>query len=629
VPRETGKVKMMNESVLERLSIEAAIGDRTVCDLLRDNAEKIPDRPALMWEEEGESRTMTWADYRNSVADVAMGLRELGVAPGDFVAIMTLNRPEHVISDLAVLHLGAIPVSIYNTLAPEQIAYIAGHCAAKVAIVENEAFLEKWAKIHPELSDLTAIVVIDEPETERWEFEWLITWRDLKERGVRARETHSQTFEDYWRTVKPEDVATVVYTSGTTGPPKGVVITHRNVLWTTESLVRAAPWDFPLEVMSYLPLAHVAERMATHYLAMRKGATVHFWPDIKTVAEGIVQVRPTAFLGVPRVWEKLRAGILEAVENEPSRSKQAILQRAIDVGLRAVRLEKEDRRVPLPLRLERAFFEKIVYSKVRKRIGLDRTHYAVSSAAPISEEVVEFFFAIGLPLFEIYGMTEASAPITWNRPACPRIGTVGTAIPGVEIRVDDDGEMLARGGNIAAGYYRDREKTAETIDEQGWLHTGDVCTVDRAGYVRVVDRKKELIITAGGKNISPANLETMLKLNPLIGNACVIGDRRPYLVVLVTLDPEGAQAWAGHHDVPFVTIDQFAHESRVVTAVQEAIDVLNERVSNVEKIRRSKILPVAWTSGSEELTPTLKPKRRVIAERYAVDIDELYAGSIR
>lgn len=617
----------MPDVVAERSSIDAAIEDRTVCDLLRHNAETLPDRPALLWKEQGEHRSMTWAEYRNGVADMAMGLRDLGVAPGDFVAIMALNRPEHVICDLAVLHLGAIPVSIYNTLAPEQIAYIAGHCAAKVAIVENETLLRKWADIRPELSDLTAIVVIDEPESDRWEFEWLVTWRDLKERGGRALQAHPQTFEHCWRSVKPEDVATVVYTSGTTGPPKGVVITHRNVLWTTESIARAAAWDFPLEMISYLPLAHVAERMATHYLTMMKAAPVHYWPDIKTLAEGLVDVRPTAFFGVPRVWEKLRAGILEAVENEPDARKRSMVRHAIDVGLRAVRFEKEDRRVPLLLRLERSAFEKLVYSKIRKRIGLGRTHYAVSSAAPISEEVVEFFFAIGLPLLEVYGMSEASAPITWNRPGCPRIGTAGTALPGVQIRLVEDGEILARGGNVAAGYHLDPRKTAETFDAHGWLHTGDVGTVDEAGYVRVVDRKKELIITAGGENISPSNLETMLKVNPLIGQACVIGDRRPYLAALVTLDADGARAWAGHQDMPYLTLAQFAQKQRVVAAVQAAIDVVNDHVSNVEKIRRFKVLPVAWTASSEELTPTLKLRRRVIAERYAADIEELYAPS--
>jgi len=610
-----------------RASIDAAISNRTVCDLLKDNAAAYPDRPALVWKQDGQRRSMTWAEYRRRVTEIAAGLRGLGVAPGDFVAIMALNRPEHVIADLAALHLGAVPVSIYNTLAPEQVAYIAGHCGAKVAIVENEIFLEKWAKIHPELPDLAAIIVIDEPTSDRWEFEWLMTWRDLREKGRHALRARPQALEDYRRVVSPDDPATVVYTSGTTGRTKGVVITHRNVLWTTESLIRAAAWDFPLEVISYLPLAHVAERMATHYLAMRKAGTVHFWRDPKTLREELVHVRPTAFLGVPRVWEKLRIGILEAIEDEPAARKRAALWRAIDVGLRSVRLEKEGHRVPLLLRLKRSMFEKIVYSKIRERIGLERTRYAISSAAPISEEVVEFFFAVGLPLLEIYGMTEASAPITWNRPDRPQIGTVGTALPGVEIRMSEEGEILVRGGNVAACYYRDPEKTTETFDPHGWLHTGDVGTTDQAGYLRLIDRKKELIITAGGENISPATLETRLKVYPLIDQACVIGDRRPYLAALVTLDPDGARAWAEHHDIPFVTLTKFAGEPRVIAAVQAAIDAVNGHVSHVERIRRFKILPVAWTAGREELTPTLKPKRRVIVERYAAEIEQFYAPS--
>jgi long-chain acyl-CoA synthetase len=618
---------MVTNPDTERTAIDAAIADRTVCDLLKENADRFPGKPALLWKEGGEPHSLTWGAYRKRVAEVAMGLRDLGVAPGDSVAIMALNRPEHVIADLATLHLGAIPVSIYNTLAPEQIAYIAKHCGAKVAIVEDEAFLEKWEKIRAELPDLSAVVVIDGLEEGGSDDSWLLSWDEMRARGGRALERYPETFEDYWRSVRPEDVATIVYTSGTTGPPKGVVITHRNVLWTAESVASAAPWDFPLEVMSYLPLAHVAERMATHYLALRKAATVHFLSDIKALADEILEVRPTAFLGVPRVWEKLRAGVLAAVESESNVRKRRVVERALDVGLRTVRLEKEGSRVPLSLRLQRGLFERVVYSKIRDKLGLSRTRYAVSSAAPISDEVVEFFFAIGLPLLEIYGMTEASAPITWNRPGEPRLGTVGSALPGVEMSLAEDGEILARGGNIAAGYFRDAEKTAETFDGDGWLHTGDVGSIDEDGYLRVLDRKKELIITAGGKNISPANLETMLKVNPLIGQACVIGDRRPYLTALVTLDPDGAQAWAEFHKVPFASLADFVRHSKVVEAVQAAIDRVNEHVANVEKIRRFVVLPVAWTVGSEELTPTLKPKRRVIQERYASDIEELYAST--
>ena len=617
---------MSTDPITERASIDAAIEGRTVCDLLADNADKFPDAPALFWKEDGESRNLTWVTYRQKVAEAAMGLRDLGVAPGDFVAIMAGNRPEHVIADLATLHLGAVPVSIYNTLAPEQIAYIARHCSAKVAIIEDQSFLDKWDKIRAELPDLTSVVTIEEPEEDRFDDEWLVMWRDLLVRGGRALERYPETFVDYWRSVRPEDTATVVYTSGTTGPPKGVVITHRNVLWTAESVASAARWDFPLEVMSYLPLAHVAERMATHYLALRKAATVHFLSDIKELAHGLGEVRPTAFLGVPRVWEKLRAGVLAAVEREPG-AKRRFVRHAIDVGLRAVRYEKEGRRVPLHLRLERAAFERVVYSKIRGELGLSRTRYAISSAAPISSDVVEFFFAIGLPLLEIYGMTEASAPVTWNRPGSPHLGTVGTALPGVEIVLAEDGEILVRGGNVSAGYYRDPERTAETFDEDGWLHTGDIGVIDADGYLKVVDRKKELIITAGGKNISPANLETMLKVDPLIGQACVIGDQRPYIVALVTLDPDGAQAWAEFHGIPFMGIAELVRQSSVVAAVQAAIDAVNERVANVERIRKFRLLPVAWGVGSEELTPTLKPKRRVIQARYAADIEELYEPS--
>jgi long-chain acyl-CoA synthetase len=327
---------------------------------------------------------------------------------------------------------------------------------------------------------------------------------------------------------------------------------------------------------------------------------------------------------VPRLWEKLRAGILSALAEEPNERKRKIALFAIETGRKAARLEQEGKPVPFALRALRALFDRLVFSKIRHKIGLDRCRIAVSGAAPISSEVLEFFFGIGLPIYEGYGMTECSAPSNLNREGRARIGSVGPALPGVEVRLAPDGEVLVRGGNVAAGYYEDPEQTAETFDADGWLHTGDIGEMDAEGFLKIVDRKKELIITAGGKNISPANLENLLKRHPLVGQACVIGDRRSFVSALVVLDEEIAPGWAKKNGIAAGALAQLAREQRVRDEIQRAVDDANQHVSRAEGIRKFVILPTEWTVDSEELTPTLKLKRRVIYTKYTDEIESMY-----
>ncbi|MBI4261616.1 MAG: long-chain fatty acid--CoA ligase [Actinobacteria bacterium] len=435
-----------------------------------------------------------------------------------------------------------------------------------------------------------------------------------------------ERFEETWSRAKPDDPVTLIYTSGTTGPPKGVVITHRNVLWTAESLVRVAP-HLPdgLRAVSYLPLAHIAERVASLYLAIRKAAHVHMAPDILRFIEVVEEVRPEVFFGVPRVWEKVQAGVMAALAEEPNERKRRIALQAIEAGRRAVRLEQAGKPVPAGLRAKRALFDRLVFSKIRHKLGLDRCVLAATAAAPISIDTLEFFAAIGIVLHEIYGMTEDTGPATSNRPGAVRLGTVGVPLPGVEVRLAEDGEVLVRGGVVSPGYYRDPEKTAETFDAEGWLHTGDVGAFDERGHLRIVDRKKELLITAGGKNVSPANLESLLKRHPLVGQACVVGDRRPYVAALVVLDGEVAPGWARERGIAFSSLSELAVDHRVREEVQRAVDDANQHVSQAEAVKRFAILPTEWTVDSEELTPTLKLKRRVVHEKYADEIDRLYA----
>ena len=620
----TGRLPPQEDPKAVRAEIDAQIAGMTVCDVLARNAALYGDRPALSWKANGAWTTITWRQYREAVTRAAMGLRALGVGPGDFVAIQTRNRPEHLIADHAAMHLGATPVSIYNTLAPEQIAYIAGHCSAKVAVVEDADFFERWEKIKPDLPALERVVLLDGAEAFA-SYDWVCGRAAIVEDGAKEAERDPEAFDRAWKAVTPEAPATLIYTSGTTGPPKGVVISHYNVLWTAASLDRGGRYPMGMRVISYLPLAHALERLASHWVSAWKATHVYFCPEITEVFNYMPEVRPQGFAGVPRLWEKLEAGILAAVEAEPNPRRRRIGRKAFDVGRRAAELTRQRRSVPPGLLAQRAVFERLVYSKVRRRLGLDACEIAVSGAAPISIGTLDFFAGIGLPIAEGYGMTEDSGPATVNTVDAHRTGTVGRPMPGVEVRLAHDGEVLIRGGNVASGYFMEPERTAETFDADGWLHTGDVGEIDADGFLRIVDRKKELIITAGGKNVSPSNLESLLKRHPLVGEACAVGDERPYVVALIALDGETAPGWAARGGVPFTDLASFAREPRVVAEMQGAVDEANQHVSHAEAIKRFLVVPGEWSVAGGELTPTLKLKRRVIAVKYAEEIERLYA----
>ncbi|HZD01592.1 MAG TPA: long-chain fatty acid--CoA ligase [Actinomycetes bacterium] len=611
----------------ERAAIDAQVAGQTLCTVLERNARVYGDLPALSWKEGDTWRQLSWREYRERVAEVAMGLEALGVGRGDFVAIMARNRPEHVIVDLATVHLGATPVSLYNTLAPEQIAYIANHCEARVAVVEGRDFMERWEKVKGELPALRHVVLLEDA-ADFTGYDWVRPWDQVRDRGREALAEGRERFDAAWRAAKPEDLATVLYTSGTTGPPKGVMTTHYNALWTSASVQRWASdpaWAPGSRYVSYLPLAHSMERLSGHYVGLWRPTSLFFCPDINKVVQVLPQVRPFSFTAVPRVWEKAKAGVAAALAAEPDPRRRRLAESAIEVGRRVARLEQAGKPVPLGLRLRRALFDRLVYGKIRARLGLDQCHMAFSGAAPLADDVMEFFLALGIPLREAYGLTESTAPATMNRPDRLKIGTVGPPLPGVEARLADDGELLLRGGNIAAGYYKDPEKTAETFDPDGWLRTGDVAEFDQEGWVRIVDRKKDLIITAGGENISPSNLENLLKAHSLIAQAFVVGDRKPYPAALIVLDAEVAPGWAAKHGVAYESLEQFANDERVHSEIERAVADVNQHVARVQQVKRFTILSNEWTVEGDELTPTLKLKRRVINEKYASQIEGLYA----
>jgi long-chain acyl-CoA synthetase len=543
-------------------SVEANPKAQTLCEAFQATAARSPTEIALRSADTGEE--ITWEEYLAKVRRIAAGLAALGVKRGDTVALMMSNRTEFYPCDTAALHLGATPFSVYNTSSPEQIAYVFSNARNDVVITERQ-FLDRVkaaAGIGPAPSHIVCV---------GGDADGALTLEELEQRGDPEFD-----FDASWRAVAPDDLVTLIYTSGTTGPPKGVELTHDNLLAQCRSVGQVLPIRAGAKITSYLPSAHAADRWSSHYNQMVYGLQVTTVADARQIASVLPQVRPTIWGGVPRIFEKLTAGLEAAGITDPGA------------------LSDEAK------------------SAVRAKIGLDCAEWIICGAAPLPRHVHEFLLALGLPIVELYGMSECTCVVTVSNPAEARVGTVGRALPGVELRRADDGELLVRGPIVMRGYRSDPERTAESLDQEGWLHSGDIADIDEHGYVRIVDRKKELIINAAGKNMSPANIEEKLKSSsPLIGEAICIGDARPYNVALLVPDPDAAAGYEA---------------AELEREVEEAVQRANAELSRVEQIKRFRLLRDEWLPGGDELTPTMKLKRRPIAEKYASLIDELYSG---
>jgi long-subunit acyl-CoA synthetase (AMP-forming) len=595
--------------------VSGHFGVSSLCEAFQRSAALDPGAVALRTP--GGAVEITWQQYADRVRSIAAGLAALGVRHGHTVALMMTNRPEFNLCDTAAMHLGATPFSVYNTLAPDQIAHLFSNAENRVVICEA-AFAERVAAAGGKVEHI--VCVDGQPAG-------TLSLEDVEGRGDAGFD-----FDAAWRAVGPDDVLTLIYTSGTTGPPKGVEITHANMLAeiaATTSLLPVARTD---RIASYLPSAHVADRWSSHYQQMVFGLQVTCVADIRTIAAALVDIRPTLWGAVPRVWEKIKAALEARIETEPDEQRRQAMQWAVATGIRKVRAEQaaitgEGPGPDEALLAEYAKADEMVLSKIRQQIGLDDVHWSVSGAAPTSVDVLEFFAALGLPICELWGMSELSCCATINPPDRVKIGTVGVALPGVELRIAADGELLCRGPLVMRGYRNEPQKTSEAIDADGWMHTGDVATIDDEGYVRIVDRKKELIINAAGKNMSPANIESQLKsASPLIGQAVAIGDRRPYNVALIVLDPDACAAYAAKAGLPDASAAALCEREDVVAAVTAAVADANAGLSRVEQIKTFRILPVDWLPGGDELTPTMKLKRKPISEKYAAEIESLYAA---
>lgn len=583
----------------------------TLCEAFQLTAAIDPDAVALRTA--GGGPTLTWAQYAEQVRAVTAGLSGLGVARGDTVSLMMANRVEFYPLEVGAQHVGATSFSVYNTLPPADLAHVFGNAGTKVVMCEAQ-FVDR---IRASGAPIEHIVVIDGAVDGTISIEELL-----------AAAPTDFDFEATWRAVRPDDVLTLIYTSGTTGKPKGVEMTHANILFESFAVDDVLGIRFGDRGTSYLPTAHIADRLTGLYFQEVFGTQLTTVADVRAIAAALPEVRPTVWGGVPRVWEKLKAAVEFAVANEPDEMKRAALQWALSVGAKKAAPLLAHQPVPDDVAAEWATADDLVLSKLRDRLGLDRVRWAVSGAAPIPVQTLGFFVGLGIPMTELWGMSELSCIATVSHPRETKLGTVGRPLPGVECRLADDGELLVRAPLVMKGYRKEPAKTAEALDADGWLHTGDVARIDDEGYLTIVDRKKELIINAAGKNMSPANIEKSIKAAcPLIGVVMAIGDARPYNTALIVLDAESAGPYAAQRGLADASPAALAADPELIAQIAADVAQGNTELSRVEQIKRFSVLPTFWEPGGDEITLTMKLKRRPIVEKYAAEIEALYEAA--
>ena len=588
----------------------------TVVHHLNQQAERFADRPALWTRRGGDWVATTWREYARKVKLFAQGLVSLGVKPGETVGILGFNREEWVVAHLGSMAAGAVPVGLYTTSSPEQLEYVLGHAQVVAVVVENEGYLRAVDALRPRLPKLAHLVVMDATPTLP---AGGLAFGELLDRGARTDDAEYFARLD---AAQPTGLATLIYTSGTTGHPKAVMLTHRNTVWTAWQLLEVAGVGEGDLMLSYLPLSHIAEQVCTIYGPVMRGVQVHFAESVERLPENLREVRPTVFFGVPRVWEKFKARALERVAEQPL-AQRRLVGWARDVALRTHQAALEGRPVPFVLQAEYELARRTVFARLKARIGLDRCRYFATSAAPISRDVLDFFTSMDMVLREVYGQSEASGPTSLNTPDATRLGSLGRPMRGVQVRIASDGEILVKGDNVCAGYYQDEAATAELL-QGGWLHSGDLGQLDADGYLRVVGRKKELIVTSGGKKTAPGAIESLLTGLEPIGHALVVGDRHPYLVAVLALDPDRVRAFAARTGLPMDPAALVASEAFRELLRQRIEAEVNPRLARFETVKKFHLLAQPFTVEGGELTPTLKVRRKVCEQKFGPAIEALY-----
>ena len=624
--------------------ISASVEGLTLIDLLNRNAEEYGNFPALNTPVNSDYTSwdsLSWSETRDLVHRVAAGLIAIGVEPKDTGFIMSNNCLQHNVADLAILHTGAVPSTLYRQLKSGQVEYVANLMEAKIAFVGDAELFAEVDEAKKSCPNLKYVILFNDSEQYK-NIDYVLSWDDLIQKGDELISQEREKLDRAIETVTPESLACLIFTSGTTGKPKGVMISHHNVIWTIESLFsQMITASNNPRIVSYLPMAHIAARAGDHYQALYRVGQIFPVPVLEDLAKALPTIKPSVLLAVPRVWEKVKAGLMAKI-NESDKKDLAL--KAIDNGIKKVEYEQKGENPPFGVKLKDAVFSKLVFSKFKDGLGIADTEYFVTAAAPMNPEVHKWFHAIGIDITEIYGMTEDTGPCTVGIPknalksfgkklksagvAMPDIlnpiGKVGLPIAGTEVRVEEDGELWMKGNHVTKGYYKDEEQTAESFDSDGWLHTGDLAEIDESGFVKIIGRKKEIIITSAGKNIAPVEVEELIKPHVLIGQACVVGDGKKYLTALVVLDSDGgAEKWAADNGLPY-SLKQLSQNKAVLDAIQQQIDEANSKVAQVQQVKKFVILENEWTDTSGELTPTLKLKRNVINEKYTKEIESMY-----
>lgn len=586
----------------------------TIIHRLQRNGTQRPNDPAYYVKRNGTWHPTSWGTYLSEVRQAARALIALGLEPGGAVTILGFNRPEWVILDLAAMMVGGVAAGIYTTNSPHEVQYIVDNAAAKLILLEDVSQLDKIRQVREELDCLEHVVMMKDND----EHDDALSWEAFMAKG---NEVEESVVDERISNLKEEDLATLIYTSGTTGPPKGVMLSHLNLAWTATqsvSMFDLGPTD---STLSYLPLSHIAEQMFTIHSPITVGYQVYFAESGLKVADNLKEVQPTIVFGVPRVWERFYSG-LTARLGEAEGLKAKIAEWAQRIGREHMGVRHQGKTPGGMLDLQYKIADRLFYSKVKEAIGFSNIRHGMTGAAPVAKEILEFFSGIDIPIYEVYGQSEDCGPTSVNRPGATKYGTVGQAFPGTEVKLADDGEILVRGNNVFMGYYKDPNATAQDLQD-GWLHSGDLGQFDEDGYLSIIGRKKEIIITSGGKNIAPKNIEAALKNIPLVADAVVIGEQRRYITALVSLEPEAAAKFAEEHGLP---LEDLHENPKMIEAMQQGIDeYVNPFFARVEQVRGFKILHRNLSVEEGELTPTLKVKRRIVNENFANEIESLYA----
>ncbi len=576
-------------------------------------------RTALRVKREGDWVDISWDEWGLKVKQMAMGLMALGLGEKEHVAILSENRPGWTYADLAVLALGCADVPIYATNIPDQVEHILKDSASRFVVVSTESQLRKVRQIKANVPKLEKLILMD-PEKKHTE-DWVLTFSDVLEKG--SQQGDEEAFRTRLESTRPEDLATLIYTSGTTGAPKGVMLTHENFIANVRAISNIIPLDDTDLALSFLPLSHSFERLGGYYAPMYLGATIAYAESIDKVPENIQEVRPTVMCSVPRLYEKMHARVLSAVETGPALKKK-LFYWSLGVGSEVSKIVCAKRPLPATLKIKHAVADKLVFSKLRERMG-GRLRFFVSGGAPLAREIAEFFHAAGILILEGYGLTETTPVISTNRPDAFKLGSVGQPLANLEVKIAPDGEILVRGPSIMKGYFNRPEESREVLTEDGWFSTGDIGYLDQDNFLYITDRKKDIIVTAGGKNIAPQNIENLLKLNRYVEQACVIGDKRKYLTALVTPSFPELEAYASENSIPIGDRDALVNDPRVQKLFQDAVDEVNAHLARYETVKHFKVLPVEFTQETGELTPTLKVKRKVVSTKFEKQIEQMYS----